>query len=385
MMEESNNLESHLLVLPSHDIGTKLENFFIALRSGELSDIVFYLSLLENHLPLFLNPCNFEDEVLNDELSFPNENNLNELNEVNVVKDIVTNCREKSSQFYRVNYCNDFLNTLITNIRKKLMVKIATSVETSTVSAVNHHQRHLISLIDLLGSFSNLIMEFQSINMSLPTQIMIVVPIHNTRIKETIQEIYKNFKQDKNLDAIQNSILQQQQQQQKNQLPSTASNVTIASLDNLLIQISSFLATISRYYTFLNNILLLPFYNFEKYLYENNIHINTVSSLQPLSSNKNSIPSDTINSDNKNDLVISIYYPPELKQQILQICEEPSLASSRHLRELDAYFISFEYKYLTLAVAEAIHCTNLLHIERNVYIPQNVEDIFFLFRKVAER
>ena len=350
--EEENGFDSFNLNV--NDVGSKLKNFYVALRLGELPNIILYLSLLENHLPLHW-PSDFISESDSDD--------------VGVVYEIVTSCREKTAQFYRLNFCNEFLSTLITNIRKKLMMKVSTSLESSTTSAANHQQRHLICLIDLLGSFSNLVMDFQTIHMSLPTQIMIVIPIHSTRIKETIQEIYKNFKKDKNLESIQEDILLLQQQKPLKSQTSMV-NITVASLDNLLIQISSFLQTISRYYSFLNNVLLQPFHNFELYYhqYTNNDTTTTITpiKIKPVS-------------------VTSIYYPSDLKQQITNICEEMSSSASTHLRELDAFFISFEYKYLSLAITEAIQYTNLLHIERHVYIPQNIEDIFFLFRKVADR
>lgn len=341
--------------MEANDIGSKLQNYYVALRSGNLSNILLYLSLLENHIQL--------TETI-DQTNVENS-------EVVVVSEIVLSCREKTAQYYRQNCCNEYLNTLIVNIRKKLMMKVATSTssEASTNAVTNHHQRHLVCLIDLLGSFSNLIMEFQAIQISLPTQIMIVVPIHNTRIKDCIKEIYKNFKNDKNLEAVQENILNMQQQKAPTSnngksAPITAVvNITITSLDSLLVEISSFSQTISRYYTFLHNMLLQPFFYFEH--------------------SRSSLPSAGASSINSS--VISIYYPPELKQQMSSICGEMSSSSSIYLRELDAFFISFEYKYLTLAVAEAFKCTNLLHIERQVYIPQNVEDVFFLVHKVSER
>ena len=55
-------------------------------------------------------------------------------------------------------------------------------------------------------------------------------------------------------------------------------------------------------------------------------------------------------------------------------------------RELDAVYISLEYGYLTHAVGDAIDESNLLDIESGtVYVPQAVEDFFFLLLRVTER
>ena len=50
-------------------------------------------------------------------------------------------------------------------------------------------------------------------------------------------------------------------------------------------------------------------------------------------------------------------------------------------RELDAGYVALEFGYMTHAVAEALCEAALLEVEEGVFVPQAVEDIFFLLQR----
>jgi hypothetical protein len=54
-------------------------------------------------------------------------------------------------------------------------------------------------------------------------------------------------------------------------------------------------------------------------------------------------------------------------------------------RELDAVYISLEFGYVGYAVTNALLEKGLLEVEEGAYVPQAIEDVFFLLQKVAER
>lgn len=49
-------------------------------------------------------------------------------------------------------------------------------------------------------------------------------------------------------------------------------------------------------------------------------------------------------------------------------------------RELDAVYIALEFGYLSNAIKEALVEPGLLEVEKGVFVPQAVEDVFFLLQ-----
>jgi hypothetical protein len=112
-------------------IGQKVERFYLAFRDAEnnlpaLLEALFYL---ETHLPIAGE-------------SF------------DVVIEIVADCQKKAAQMVRVPYA-EHVRTIIATMRKKLASKVALN----DASSQAHGQRHLNFLLELLGSWSNIVAE----------------------------------------------------------------------------------------------------------------------------------------------------------------------------------------------------------------------------------
>ena len=54
-------------------------------------------------------------------------------------------------------------------------------------------------------------------------------------------------------------------------------------------------------------------------------------------------------------------------------------------RELDAVYIALEFGYISNSIKEALSEPGLLEVEKGVFVPQAVEDVFFLMQRVVER
>lgn len=54
-------------------------------------------------------------------------------------------------------------------------------------------------------------------------------------------------------------------------------------------------------------------------------------------------------------------------------------------RELDAVYIALEFGYIRNSIEEALSEPGLLEVEKGVFVPQAVEDVFFLMQRVVER
>jgi hypothetical protein len=62
-----------------------------------------------------------------------------------------------------------------------------------------------------------------------------------------------------------------------------------------------------------------------------------------------------------------------------------TLQEKNKWRELDAVYIALEFGYLSNAIKEALSESGLLEVEKGVFVPQAVEDVFFLLQRVVER
>jgi hypothetical protein len=118
-------------------IGPKIAAFYFSLRGGGAENedtvrpIILSLKNLELHIPQLKNSESEE-----------------------IVSEILADCHKKSAQILRVPYAEAVRN-LIAASRKKLAAKVALDADSSS----QHSQRHLNTLLELLGSWSNIVGE----------------------------------------------------------------------------------------------------------------------------------------------------------------------------------------------------------------------------------
>jgi hypothetical protein len=114
-------------------IGPKVASFYLSLRGGgsdiNIHDILAALMPLESHEPV---------------------QSLGETEDI--IEEIVADCQKKSAQILRIPYA-DSVRTLIASCRKKLAAKVALDADSSN----QHSQRHINTLLELLGTWSNMI------------------------------------------------------------------------------------------------------------------------------------------------------------------------------------------------------------------------------------
>lgn len=315
-----------------NSIGFKLQQFYVALRSLNSADIAWYLSLIETHVP-----------------------NLDIGETSTIVNELIFDCRSKCTQYFRAVYGEQIRN-LIASSRKKIHSKAAVEIHASS----QHHQRHIVILIDLLGSWSNMILELSSFGLSPIVRQMIALPLHG-RIREMVLEIFFAFKEDKNLDKLQSRILSHQDQmlKSKNDMNTATLNapsssykipVSFSTLDQILVQLTTIRETVNQYYSFLRAHLLAPVSDIAEFL-------------------------DVDIGSDGGSVAIST------ETQVYTILNELNI----DWRESDAYYISLEYGYITEALVDALSCSSLLETENMTLIPQSIEDAFFLFRRISER
>eukprot|EP01041_Mallomonas_annulata_P003569 gene3569-7096_t len=202
----------------------KVESFYLALRSGSIDELCLKLRDLEELVVV--------SEHQNDDC--------------NVIKEITNDCQKKACQAIRAYYADDIRN-IITSSRKKLNMK--TSLDSD--NATQHTNRHLNILIELLGTWSNIIASINDYNISFYSINLIISPLH-TRIIEMAFDCYESFKEDKNLNSWQ--IKTQNE----------TAEYSIVTLDSILSQMSSMKEVIIKYKTFyLNYIEPSQMNNFE--------------------------------------------------------------------------------------------------------------------------
>jgi len=289
----------------SKSIGTKLEEFYLALyvppgKAVSVDRVIECIHDLESHNPL---------------------SSFQETHEV--VEEIVKDCRKKCSQQLRAPLA-EIIRNVIALCRKRLVSKAALDSETSS----QHNQRHLQTLIELLGTWSNIVVQCVDYSFSRALTRQILFPLY-TRIVEASVECFNTFKRDKELDQWGAKLLDD--------------NVVcnVASIDFLVSQVAGMKELLHQHYSFL-------YHQFSSY--------DTDS------------PSTEVN-------------PPDTVGSMLIVTTEELL----HWRELDAVYVTMEFGFIHRATQEALKETTLLEVEEHVYIPQCIEDIFFILSKVSYR
>ena len=261
-----------------------------------------------------------------------------------ITREIAQDCCKKAAQVLRQVFA-EHVQAVVAESRKRLVMKAALDAESSQ----SHSQRHINALIDLLGTWSNILVNISSLQLSGSCLQMVAGPLH-LRIIEMAMECFKQFKLDKRLDDWHRKVMQQAFSLHPTE------TCSIVALDALLSQISAMREVASQYYTFLDTILLL---------------------VPPSAEDATAISSATS--------------PPAVPNLNPPAAEAPTLLGivtrqeRDQWRELDAIYISLEYGYLAYTIREALAQRELLEIESGVRVPQATEDVFYLLHRIAER
>ena len=136
-----------------NDLGSQLAQYYVALRSFEAVSSAGGVSRDGYELVL-------EDVIIalaNVESNLGNDQSSND-----VVNEIVEDCRKKAVATVRILW-SDTIRTLVTSCRKKLTNKAALNVDNNNRN--QHGQRHLNTLVELLGEWSNIIKDITSLTL----------------------------------------------------------------------------------------------------------------------------------------------------------------------------------------------------------------------------
>jgi hypothetical protein len=295
-------------------IGPKVERFYLALSQQvanpeqQIEDIVNSMRAIENHEPV-------TQALESDE----------------VIAEMVRDCQKKCAQVLRAPFA-DSIRNVIAATRKRLATKAALDSEAS----YQHNQRHLNLLIEILGTWSNIVAQTCEFGFSRSLTRQILSPLY-TRILEAALECFVTFKRDKELEQWGTRLLNEN------------TEYNVASLDSLVSQVAAFRSMVHQHYSYLYSCF----------------HPSKTGSDRfepPLNSTAGVNNSAVL----ENMLIVS-------NEELLQ------------WRELDAQYVTMEFGFLQRATQKALSERALIEVETGVYIPQCVEDVFFVLGKVCER
>ena len=311
-------------------IGPKVENFYMAYRNAEdnFHEVMESLYDLEHHIP---------SEALGER--------------ADVIAEIITDCQKKTAQVIRAPFA-DNVRSMITTIRKKLVSKVALDADSSS----QHGQRHLNSLLELLGIWSNMVDHIRNSNWGISgTVFRLTISQLHERVIEMALECFLKFREDKQLDSWHVRIMEA-----SNSDGVSSGSFSIIALDFLLSQMSAMREIVQQYYKFLErafqSISIDAQNGSANFISITNVGSDTVSFQQAVESAV----------EGNMELVVS-------------------LQEKNKWRELDAVYIALEFGYLSNAIKEALSESGLLEVEKGVFVPQAVEDVFFLLQRVVER
>jgi hypothetical protein len=263
---------------------------------------------------------------------------LNESHDV--VEEIVKDCRKKCAQYLRSPYAES-IRGVIAGCRKRLVTKAALDSEAS----YQHNQRHLNTLIELLGSWSNIVAQCSDFGFSRSLTRQILSPLY-TRIVEASVECFKTFKRDKELDQWSVRLLDE------------TAECNVGSLDFLVSQVAAMKSMVHQHYAY---------------------HYSTFHDYDPLAELLNGAPTSAPASTDGSSSAGSS--GSAILENMLIVTQDELL----QWRELDALYVTMEFGFLQRATQQALRELQLIETEAGVYIPQCVEDVFFVLRKVCER
>lgn len=321
-------------------LGEKLESFYLALLTIQS----------QNNDP---NLIRLADVLYELETHNINEND-GETNEL--LQDILKDARKKSSQILRIPYIES-INQLITSSRKRLKAKTALDNETS----IQHGQRYVHIFLELLGNWSNIIINLMNYGFSKEIIQLILQPLH-IRIIEMAKECFLIMKQDKDLDSwcikLMQSSFSSSSSNDKDESNKDNSNdflINLTTLDNFTIQLSTMRNIINQHYLFLFHTFLPLF--------------------QPPDNDENN-NSDPPNDNNNNNDHYSFL------DHLLIVNKDELL----QWKEIDMIYITLEIAYLQQSIIKAcLEGVYYISLEDNIFILQLFEDSIFLFHKIIER
>lgn len=198
-------------------VGVALEEFLLAYEKHDVTAMALHIRRLE------------------DEAS-----NTNIPSAATVIEEILSDCIKKSSAVVRQQYA-ERINTLCSSCRKQLKAKVAKDAESSTT----HSTRHVASLLELMGCWSNIIAEMAEMCLScIPLLRACVTPYHD-RIVVVAMECFATLSDAKSLPAYLSRVTSAE-----------SAAVNIVSLDQLISQVHSQLAIMWRYNAYLTSLQL---------------------------------------------------------------------------------------------------------------------------------
>lgn len=203
-------------------VGPKVERFYMSYRTAEenMPDLMDSVYQLEHHTPLTA---------------------IGETTEV--ILEIVSDCQKKAAQAIRAGYA-DNVRSMITAIRKKLVSKVSLDAD----SSAQHGQRHLNSLLELLGMWSNMVDDIRSSHWGISgTLFRLTISQLHERVVELALECFLKFREDKQLDSWQTRVTE---------AAVSKSSFSIIALDFLLSQMSAMRDIVQQYYRFLRKAFL---------------------------------------------------------------------------------------------------------------------------------
>jgi hypothetical protein len=205
-------------------VGDNLETFYLALRANDIDALVDSLANLEDLRSLL--PSTTADREVLDE--------------------IVSDCQRKTGSMIRGVYSEKVRN-IITNCRQRLRSKAALDSE----SSIHHGSRHLNALVELLGSWSNIISEILEYELSLEVLHMCISPLHN-RIAEASFDCFESFREDKNLESLFGRLIASQNSTiSKAGNSEVSSRLNISSLDYQVSQLADMRGVVQQYQNYL--------------------------------------------------------------------------------------------------------------------------------------
>ena len=119
-------------------------------------------------------------------------------------------------------------------------------VKTSLEDSQQHGQRHMNILVELLGTWSNLISEIECLAITRETLVQIIALMH-ARVMEVSIEVYMRFKEDKHVLLWHQRVARETSGQQSE----SGSQLSIVSLDAVLSQMSAVRSIVYQYFIYL--------------------------------------------------------------------------------------------------------------------------------------
>jgi hypothetical protein len=297
----------------SNTIGPLMASLYLSLRGGanaeqiDLYAIAEALQACEEHIP---------------------DTSRNETAEI--VTEIVQDCRKKAAPILRTPF-TESLRISVASTRKKLIAKTGNK---DIDPGYKHGERHFHLLMELLGGWSNTIVQISNLGLSLPTFHAVASPMHS-HVVDCAVECFQQFKKDKKLDSWHERVMNSTTVTSSNQIDDGTGTFSIITLDSIVVQVASMREVIGKYYSFVDN------FSF-----------------------------DVLNNNDSGTTASSALYP---EQEL------------RQWRELDMIYISLESGYLSHALQEALQEQKLIQVQTGIYVPQVVEDFFFIFSRVIDR